>query len=869
MSNYDTIKMVINMDKIVLVDGNNLLFRSYYATAYSGNFMNNSKGFPTNGLYGLVNMLNKIIKEENPKYMLVAFDKGKTFRHDEFKEYKEGRIKMPEDLGKQFVVAKKLLPLMGIKCLEVDNYEADDIIGTYSKIISDTNNKGLIVSSDKDLLQLINKNNTVKLLKSHDYIMMDENEFMNTYGLTPDKMIDLKGLMGDPSDNIPGVKGIGEKTALKLLQKYGSIEGLYENIDDVTGSTKDKLVEGKESAFMSKKIATIYKEVPVDYKLEDLEYTGPTDELKDMYNELEFYSFLKEVKVNKPVDTNVSVKIVNDINDVKVKSPLAVYLEIDNENYHDGNIFGLSVYDGENSYYIPKDVLVKNPKFLSLFDIYTYDLKKLIVSLNKINIKVNKCLFDTALACYILNYNLKEDISYIANEFGHDVPDYNLMLKDKELNEEKIANIGALKTKFIYETKDRLYKEMEEEQSLDLFNNIEMKLSYVLASMEIEGVRVDLNELDKRGEVLNKRIEELTKEIYDLAGSEFNIQSPKQLGDILFVKMGIPYPKKNAKSYSTSREILDKLIGINPIIDKLIEYRTLTKLYNTYIIGIKNSIKDDNKLHTIYTQTLTRTGRLSSIEPNLQNIPVRFEEGKLIRKAFIPEEGCTFISSDYSQIELRVFASMANEESMMDAFKKGMDIHTKTAMEIFNKPKDEITKNMRRQAKAVNFGILYGISNFGLSEDIGTSVKNAKVFMDRYLEVFPKIKEYQDKLVSDAYKNGYVTTLFNRKRKIDELNNTNYIIRSQGERIALNTPVQGTAADIIKIAMINIFEEFNKKNLKSKMILQIHDELIFNVYKDEEKIVKEIIKDKMENAYKLSVPLTVDIEEGNNWYDAK
>ena len=857
------------MDKIVLVDGNNLLFRSYYATAYSGNFMNNSKGFPTNGLYGLVNMLNRIIKDENPKYMLVAFDKGKTFRHEEYKEYKEGRIKMPDDLAKQFAVAKELLPKMGIKCLEIDNYEADDIIGTYSKMISDTNNKGLIVSSDKDLLQLINKNNTVKLLKSHDYIMMDENEFMNTYGLTPDKMIDLKGLMGDPSDNIPGVKGIGEKTALKLLQKYNSIEGLYENIEELSGSTKDKLVEGKNSAFMSKKIATIYKEVPVPYKLEDLEYTGPTPELKDMYNELEFYSFLKEVKVNKPVDSNVSVKIVSDINEVKVKSPIAVYLEIDNENYHDGNIFGLSVYDGDNSYYISKDILEKNPKFLDFFDIYTYDLKKLIVSLNKINIKVNKCLFDAALACYILNYNLKDDISYIANEFGYDIPDYHLMLKDKELNEEKIANIGALKAKFIYETKNRLFEEMKEESSLDLFNNIEMKLSYVLASMEIEGVRVDLNELDKRGEVLNKRIEELTSEIYSLSGEEFNIQSPKQLSDILFVKMGIPYPKKNAKSYSTSREILDKLIGVNPIIDKLIEYRTLTKLYNTYIIGIKNAIKEDNKLHTIYTQTLTRTGRLSSIEPNLQNIPIRFEEGKLIRKAFIPEDNCTFISSDYSQIELRVFASMANEESMIEAFKKGLDIHTKTAMEIFNKSKDEVTKDMRRQAKAVNFGILYGISNFGLSEDIGISVKDAKVFMDRYLEVFPKIKEYQDKLVEDAYKNGYVTTLFNRKRKIDELNNTNYIIRSQGERIALNTPVQGTAADIIKIAMINIFEEFNKKKLKSKMILQIHDELIFNVYKDEEKVVKKIIKDKMENAYKLSAPLEVDIEEGKNWYDAK
>ena len=860
------------MDKIVLIDGNNLLFRSYYATAYSGNFMNNSKGFPTNGLYGLVNMLNKIIKEENPKYMLVAFDKGKTFRHDKYKEYKDGRIKMPEDLGKQFVVAKELLPKMGIKCFEIDNYEADDIIGSYAKLIDDTNNEGLIISSDKDLLQLIDKNNTVRLLKSKDYIMMDEEEFKKEYGIDPIKMIDLKGLMGDSSDNIPGVKGIGEKTALKLLQKYNSIEGIYENIDEISGSTKDKLIEGKESAFMSKDIATIYKEVPLEYKLEDLEYTGPTSELEAMYRELEFYSFLKDInstKVIPKVESNTEVVIVNDINEVKVNNPVSIYLEITETNYHNADIYGLSIYDGKNGYFIPKDILVNNKNFINLFETYTYDLKKTIVALNKVGINYKKCAFDTMIASYILDYNVKDDISYIANEFGYDITPYDQLIKDKELNIEKIANEGIKKCKFIFETKDRLEKELEESDSYKLFKDIEMKLSYVLASMEIEGVRVDREELKKRGEVLNKRINELSEEIYEHAGEEFNIQSPKQLADILFTKMEIPYPKKNAKSFSTAREILDKLIGMHPIIEKIIDYRTLTKLYNTYIVGIEALIKDDSKLHTIYTQTLTRTGRLSSIEPNLQNIPIRYEEGKLIRKAFIPEEGCVFISSDYSQIELRVFASMAKEQSMIKAFRDGMDIHTKTAMEIFNKKEDEVTKNMRRQAKAVNFGILYGISNFGLSEDIGISFKDAKLFMNKYLEVFPKIKEFQDKLVSDAYKNGYVLTLFNRKRKIDELNNTNYIIRSQGERMALNTPIQGTAADIIKIAMIDIFNELNKRNLKSKMILQIHDELIFNVYEDEKKELKEIIKDKMENAFKLDVPLEVDIEEGSNWYDAK
>ena len=860
------------MDKIVLVDGNNLLFRSYYATAYSGNFMTNSKGFPTNGLYGLVNMLNKIIKEENPKYMLVAFDKGKTFRHEKYKEYKDGRIKMPEDLGKQFVVAKELLPKMGIKCFEIDNYEADDIIGSYAKIISDTNNEGLIVSSDKDLLQLIDKNNTVKLLKSKDYIMMTEEEFKKEYGIDPVKMIDLKGLMGDSSDNIPGVKGIGEKTALKLLQKYDSIEGIYENIDDISGSTKDKLVEGKESAFMSKDIATIYKEVPLEYKLDDLKYSGPTSELEAMYRELEFYSFLKDINSTKPIEKNednTTITIVNDINEVKVSSPVSIYLELSETNYHNADIYGLSIYDGKNGFFIPKDILISNKNFINLFETYTYDLKKTIVALNKVGINYKKCAFDTSLASFILDYNVKDDISYIASEFGYDITPYDQLIKDKELSIEKIANEGIKKCKFIFETKERLEKELEESDSYKLFKDIEMKLSYVLASMEIEGVRVDREELKKRGEVLDKRINELSEEIYEHAGEEFNIQSPKQLADILFTKMEIPYPKKNAKSYSTAREILDKLIGMHPIIEKIIDYRTLTKLYNTYIVGIDSLIKEDSKLHTIYTQTLTRTGRLSSIEPNLQNIPIRYEEGKLIRKAFIPEENSIFISSDYSQIELRVFASMANEESMIKAFKDGMDIHTKTAMEIFNKKEDEVTKNMRRQAKAVNFGILYGISNFGLSEDIGISVKDAKLFMDRYLEVFPKIKEFQDKLISDAYKNGYVLTLFNRKRKIDELNNTNYIIRQQGERMALNTPIQGTAADIIKIAMIDIFNEFNKRDLKSKMILQIHDELIFNVVNEEKDIVKEIIKDKMENAFKLDVPLIVDIEEGTNWYDAK
>ena len=859
------------MKKVILVDGNNLLFRSYYATAYSGNLMKNSKGFPTNALFGLTNMLNKIIKEENPEYMLVAFDKGKTFRHEKYKDYKAGRIKTPDDLVVQFKPSRELTRALGIKCFEIDNYEADDIIGTYSRLIDeDPDYEGIIISSDKDLLQLISQSVKVKLLKTHDYIMMDEAEFKNTYGLEPIKMIDLKGLMGDASDNIPGVKGIGEKTAIKLLQEYGSVENLYDHIDELKGATKDKLVQGKEDAFVSKEMATIYKEVPLEYKLSDLKLEETKDELKTIYEDLEFFSFLKNIKNNTVIEKNESkdITIVSNLNEIKLDKKISVFIETDNTNYHDANILGITMYDGKNAYFVNIDLLKNNKEFFSLFDIYTYDNKKNIVALNKYGISFKTCSFDTMIAAYILNYNVKDDAAYLASIFNYDVMFFNELLKSDK-STELLAPEGLKKAKFIYETKDKLEKDMNEEKSYDLFKNIEMKLSFVLASMEIEGIRVDREVLKKMGEEINKRIISLEKEIYELAGVEFNIQSPKQLGEVLFDKMGIPYPKKKKTSYSTSREILDKIKDDNPIIDKIIDYRTLAKLYSTYIVGIEESIKEDSKLHTIYTQTLTRTGRLSSIEPNLQNIPIRYEEGKLIRKAFVPEEDSVFISSDYSQIELRIFAHLSNEKNMIDAFNSNLDIHTKTAMDIFHVKKEDVTKLMRRQAKAVNFGILYGISNFGLAEDIGTDFATAKKFMDSYLETFPGIREYNLKVVEDAYKNGYVLTIMNRKRKIEELDNTNYIIRQQGERIAQNTPIQGSAADILKLAMINIYDEFNKEKIKSKMILQIHDELIFNVLNSEKEKVKKIIKEKMENVYKLNVPLVVDIEEGTNWYNTK
>lgn len=859
------------MKKVILVDGNNLLFRSYFATAYTGNTMRNSKGFPTNGLYGLVNMLNKIIREEKPEYMLVAFDKGKTFRHEKYLDYKGGRNETPDDLKRQFSVAKKLVPLMGIKCFEIDNYEADDIIGTYSKMaLIDPEFETTIVSSDKDLLQLINEETEVKLLKQKDYIRMNEETFIDTYGIKPIRMIDLKGLMGDASDNIPGVKGIGEKTALKLLQEYDSLENVYNNIDNIKGATKQKLIDGKESAFMSKDIATIYNEVPVTYSLEELKYDGPdVNGLREMYSDLEFYSFLKDFKEEEKKEEKLEYKIIENIDDLKLKEKVSAYLEISETNYHNADIYGMSLYDGENAYYVPFEVLKENKNILGEKEIYTYDLKKMIVSLNKYGIDIKNCTFDAMIAGYILNYNVKDDIAYLANTFNCDITLFDNFKKEKDMSTEALADLTVKKAKFIYDIKDEFINKMKEEEQLELFSNIEMKLSSVLASMEIEGVRVDTKVLDKMGENINKKLDELTSEIYNYAGEEFNIQSPKQLGEILFEKLEIPYPKKKKTSYSTAREILDKIVDYHPIVEKIIEHRTLNKIYTTYIVGIKNCVKEDGKLHTIYTQTLTRTGRLSSIEPNLQNIPIRYKEGKEIRKAFIPEENSVFLSSDYSQIELRMFAHMSGEQNLIDAFKHHLDIHTKTAMDIYHVSKDEVTKNMRRDAKAVNFGIIYGISSFGLAEDLGVDIKTAKKFLDNYLETFPGIKNYMDKVIKDAYETGYVKTIMNRKRKIDELYNTNHMIKVQGERMALNTPVQGSSADILKKAMIDIYNEFNRLNLKSKMILQVHDELIFNVKNDELEKVKEIVINFMENAYKLNVPLEVDVEIGKNWYDAK
>ena len=870
------------MKKIILVDGNNLLFRSFYATAYQGVIMKNSKGFPTNALYGFINMMNKIIKEEEPNYILVAFDKGKTFRHDKYDSYKAGRIEMPDELKLQFPKAKEVLDAFGIKHFEIDNYEADDIIGTLARIVDEEDEFiATIVSSDKDLLQLISDEVVVKLLKQSGHIMMDRDEFMKTYQVEPARMVDLKALMGDASDHIPGVKGIGEKTAINLLAKYGTLDNLYANIDSVTGKTKEKLLADKDNAYMSYDLATIYKEVPLDFTLEDCKY-GIIDknQLANILEELEFHSLLRKLDLEGSVEEKREEKeetrelVIDNIEQFKNKD-FAYYLETRGSIYSKSEILGIGIYDGEKGYFINKDNIEKYKDIFSS-DVwkFTYDYKKSLVVLNSLDVKFKNVSFDTMIAAYLLDYVVKDDISFVARSFDYQLPIYeDTYGTDKrpiEVEEERLKEICCQKAQFIYETRERLLKELSDDGELDLFNNIEMPLAEVLADMEITGIKVDVDYLTNVELELKEKLEGKEKEIYELSGVEFNIMSPSQLSKVLFEDLAIPYPKKvKDNKYSTSKDILDKIIDFHPIVSKILEYRTLAKLYTNYAVGLKAEVREDGRIHTIFTQTLTRTGRLSSISPNLQNIPARAEYSALIRKAFVPDENSKILSSDYSQVELRIFASMSKATNLINAFVNNEDIHTRTAADIFKVDMSSVTKDMRRTAKAVNFGILYGISSFGLSEDLGIDLKTAKKFIDDYLETYPGIRDFQAKEIADAYANGYVRTLMNRKRVIEELKNKNYMIRSSGERMALNTPIQGTAADILKKAMVEIYREFNKRNLKSKMLIQVHDELVFNVLDTELDEVSEIVRDIMENTFKIDVPLKVDIEIGNNWYEAK
>ncbi len=857
------------MKKVILVDGNNLMFRSYYATAYTGNVMRNSKGFPTNALYGFVSMMNKIIHEEKPEYIAVAFDIGKNFRKQKYDFYKEGRAETPDDLKKQMPIARSLLDAMGIPYFELEPYEADDIIGTLAEMAElDPFYDATIISSDRDLLQLITPVVDVKLLKQSGYIRYNPETFYEDWGIEPIRIIDLKALSGDASDNIPGVKGIGDKTAIKLLQQFGSLEGIYEHIDEIKGKTKEKLLNDKDNAFMSKEIATIYKEVPLNITFDDIVYKGVNEEeLSAIYEDLEFYSLLKNFD-RATSKEEISFQIIEDINQLELQNEVSIFVEIDEENYHKGNILGIGISSGTNNYYLDAKFFKELIPLLKGKVIYTFNAKQLDILAKRNHLELEHANYDTMIAAYLLNGFIKDDIAYLMNPLHINVLFYEEMKKNNFKEQERLKKDIVLKSRFILDTREQYINKLKLEDMYDLFHKIEMPLVYVLSDMEYFGVKIDSNVLDSIKRDAEEKIHVLEEDIYALAGTEFKISSPKQLGEVLFERLGLKAGKKGQNGYKTDADTLKKLRDKHPIIDKILEYRNYSKILSTYTVSLENAKFPDGKIHTIFKQTLTRTGRLSSAEPNLQNIPIRGEEGKKVRKAFLPTNDL-FLSIDYSQIELRILAHISGSKELIDAFNKGADIHTKVAADIYGVQERDVTKLMRSTAKAVIFGIVYGISGFGLGENLNINTKEAAQFIEKYYELYPGVKRYMDDIVKEAYKEGSVRTLFNRKRTIEELNNRNYMVRQAGERIALNTPIQGTSADIIKKAMVLVYKEFNERHLKSKIVLQIHDELIIDTVLEEEEEVLELVKNIMENVIKLSVPLKVGIAKGKDLYEAK
>ena len=879
------------MDKIILLDGNSLSYRAFYAMPA----LKNKKGLYTNSVYGFTLMLERILEDTKPKYALVAFDKGKeTFRHKSYEAYKGTRDKTPTELVEQFGYVRELIESYGIKYEEHLDYEADDIIGSYAKIAEKAGLEVIIVSGDKDLTQLASDNITVYYTKRGvteiDYYTP---EFINEkYGLTPQQIIDMKGLMGDKSDNIPGIPGVGEKTAIKLLTEYENVENVLENIDNISGKKlKERLTEGKEEAILSKKLATIFTDVPVDNKIEDLTFKEDREKKKELFEKLEFVSFLrklsqensaadesetetKEEKIKKDIEIQIADK------DTKLNfKNSSLHIECYTEDYQNSDVLGVSVYVGDTAYIFSEENFFDNKyaiEYLQSQEEKTvYDIKKIIYIAKKNNKKINGDVFDIKIANYLIDVTSKSEIDKIVFNYLGEIISSNeeiygkgakRSLPTQEVLNSYIAKIAAS----ILEVKPLMIKSLEEENMLDLYKNIEIKVARVLANMEFEGIHVSKKALDEMSHEFDERIKVLEGSIYTLAGSEFNIASPKQLGVVLFEDLGLPVVKKTKTGYSTAVEVLEQLQYKHDIIPLIMEYRTLTKLNSTYAKGLVKDITREGKIHTRYEQTLTQTGRLSSVNPNLQNIPTRIEEGKKIRKAFIPASNDRVILSiDYSQIELRVLAHIAQDKGMIDAFKHDVDIHTKTASDVNGVPLDEVTPTMRREAKAVNFGIVYGISDFGLSNNLGITRKRAKEFIEKYLETFKGVDKYMTDIVEFAKEHGYVETLYNRRRSLPEINAKNKIIANLNARIAMNTPIQGTAADIIKIAMISAYNYIEESKVDAKLLLQVHDELIFDVSKD----ILEEFTDKMvtimEEAANLDVKLKAEASSGPSWYEAK
>ena len=879
------------MDKIILLDGNSLSYRAFYAMPA----LKNKKGLYTNSVYGFTLMLERILEDTKPKYALVAFDKGKeTFRHKSYEAYKGTRDKTPTELVEQFGYVRELIESYGIKYEEHLDYEADDIIGSYAKIAEKSGLEVIIVSGDKDLTQLASDNITVYYTKRGvteiDYYTP---EFINEkYGLTPQQIIDMKGLMGDKSDNIPGIPGVGEKTAIKLLTEYETVENVLENIDNISGKKlKERLTEGKEDAILSKKLATIFTDVPVNNKIEDLTFKEDREKKKELFEKLEFVSFLRKLSQEnsaadeseteteeEKIEKDIEIQIADKDTKLNFKKS-SLHIECYTEDYQNSDVLGVSVYVGDTAYIFSEENFFDNKyaiEYLQSQEEKTvYDIKKIIYIAKKNNKKINGDVFDIKIANYLIDVTSKSEIDKIVFNYLGEIISSNeeiygkgakRSLPTQEVLNSYIAKIAAS----ILEVKPLMIKSLEEENMLDLYKNIEIKVARVLANMEFEGIHVSKKALDEMSHEFDERIKVLEGSIYTLAGSEFNIASPKQLGVVLFEDLGLPVVKKTKTGYSTAVEVLEQLQYKHDIIPLIMEYRTLTKLNSTYAKGLVKDITREGKIHTRYEQTLTQTGRLSSVNPNLQNIPTRIEEGKKIRKAFIPASNDRVILSiDYSQIELRVLAHIAQDKGMIDAFKHDVDIHTKTASDVNGVPLDEVTPTMRREAKAVNFGIVYGISDFGLSNNLGITRKRAKEFIEKYLETFKGVDKYMTDIVEFAKEHGYVETLYNRRRSLPEINAKNKIIANLNARIAMNTPIQGTAADIIKIAMISAYNYIEESKVDAKLLLQVHDELIFDVSKD----ILEEFTDKMvtimEEAANLDVKLKAEASSGPSWYEAK
>lgn len=881
--------------KLLLIDGNSVAFRAFFALHQSLERFVNHDGLHTNAIYGFKKMLDNILTQVQPTHILVAFDAGKkTFRTEKFSDYKGGRSKTPSELSEQFPYLRKLLSAYGITSYELADYEADDIIGTLASQAEATDFSVTIVTGDRDLTQLATKKTTVAVTQKgvSEIELYTPAHVQEKYELTPQQIVDLKGLAGDASDNYPGVTKVGQKTALRLLHQFGSVAGIYEHLDEIKASKmKEHLIEDQKVAFLCRDLAQIRQDAPVEIQINDLKWQGKNQpELISFFEEMDFRSFLTEIQPeNQPVAAieKLPVKVLQESNLADLPAQPAVVsfqLEMSGDNYHTAPFIGFTLAVDEVFYAARNVELLKSPPLKDWLEssqvkIDLFDGKRTLVGLQRLGIHLSAVDFDLLLVSYLLDTSdNSNDLGKLAQQHG-----YTAVVSDEEFygrgakyqipsDDQLLFQHLAQKVLAISKLKVPLLKKLQANQQADLYLKIEKPLSLVLAAMEIAGIKIDTQRLTEMDSEFKEKISELEELIYQEAGEKFNLNSPKQLGVILFEKLKLPVIKKTKTGYSTAVDVLEKLRGMAPIVDNILNYRQIAKLQSTYVTGLLKVVSDqDQKVHTRYTQTLTATGRLSSVDPNLQNIPIRLAEGRKIRQAFVPSQpDWQIFSSDYSQIELRVLAHVSQDQNMQQSFKDGVDIHADTAMKIFGlQDANEVTPNMRRQAKAVNFGIVYGISDYGLSQNIGISRAQAKKFIEKYFEIFPGVHDYMKQIVKTAKEQGYVETIFKRRRYLPQIKSSNYNLRSFAERTAMNTPIQGSAADIIKVAMIRMQRALAEKHLQAKMLLQVHDELIFEAPVSEIPILEELVPRIMDSAVSLAVPLKVESAHGNTWFDAK